>query len=190
MSNKGWTAIYHWIWPITPAFTEVLQEGRSLLSILCVTAEAPRLTGPSLPLAGQAWHGLGPVERLCKRAALAPCAGHLCYKRPPSLWSGTRLSKPGLAKLLWVALLLPCVPCGSKNCLPISSPYQRPIICSIVFWGWTFVSLFCYFNDTSALIAASQSSVRLSPVALRDKMIALESVIRLICYLWINWFPH
>lgn len=67
---------------------------------------------------------------------------------------------------------------------------QRPIICSIVFWGWTFVSLFCYFNDTSALIAASQSSVRLSPVALRDKMIALESVIRLICYLWINWFPH
>lgn len=106
MSNKDWTAIYHWIWPITPPFTVVLTTEASRSDVTVQDPPHPhRLRGPSPSLSGQAWHGPRLVERLFNRPALAPCAGHLCYKTPPSLWSGTQLSQPGLARLLWIALL-------------------------------------------------------------------------------------
>lgn len=80
-------------------------DGRcGLRSPACVRLR-PCLSGPSPSLLGQGWHGPRLVERLFDRQALAPRAGHLCYKMPPSLWSGTQLSQPGLAKLLWIALL-------------------------------------------------------------------------------------
>lgn len=111
MSNKGWTAIYHWIRPITPPFTGVSKVRCSLCSSLHVTEEeVEKWGGPPSPWpsprfiakAGVAW---GRRKRLFDRPALAPCAGHLCYKIPPSLSSGTPLSQPGQTKLWWIALL-------------------------------------------------------------------------------------
>lgn len=108
MSNKGWTAIYHWLWPITPPFTMVPAEGpvgALQFACDCWGAGRPLSPGPSPSLPSQGWHGPGLVERLFDRPALAPRAGHLCYKMPPGLWIGTQLSQPGRAKLPWIALL-------------------------------------------------------------------------------------
>lgn len=107
MSNKGWTTIYHWICPITPPFSLLPTETTvCALQLACgCWGAGSTVSGPSPFLLGQCWQGLGLGERLFDRPPLAPRAGHLCYKMPPSLWSGTRLSQPGLAQLLWIDLL-------------------------------------------------------------------------------------
>lgn len=140
----------------------------------CWGAGRPLSPGPSPSLPGQGWHGPGVVERLFDRPALAPRAGHLCYKMPPGLWSGTQLSQPGRAKLLWIALL--CYLVSPMATTAISSLYLKPLICTVVF---IFPGLDILFYSTSALIAASQSTIRLCPIALESKKM-------LIWFFWTN----
>lgn len=144
MSNKGWTAIYHWIWPITPPFMAVpVAAAVCALQLVWDYSGAgsppPHCLPPPRPpdrlhlLRAWGWHGRRLVERFLDRPALAHRAGHLCYKTPPSLWSGTRLSQPGPAKLLWIALLCYLVsPTGSPGpaATATSSPYLKPLICT------------------------------------------------------------
>lgn len=61
MSNKGWTAIYHWIRPITPLFSLVLMEAAVCsLQLACYCRGVGRfLPGPSPWLLGQRWQGPG-----------------------------------------------------------------------------------------------------------------------------------
>lgn len=122
---------------------------RSLCSPACTwlqRSREARSPGPSLSLLGQGWHGLGLVLRLLDRPALAPRAGHLCYKMPPSLCSGTQLSQPGLAKLLWIALLCYLVPpMATKAVQPLLSiPKDFNLCCCEMFYffqGWTSYSI-------------------------------------------------
>jgi len=102
MSYKGWTAIYHWIWPITPPFGLVPMEGAECR--LNEWGGHRPLDHPSFFQAGR--HGLGQLERLFNRPALAPRAGHLCYKMPPSFmeWDTPVTTWPSTV-LLWIAPL-------------------------------------------------------------------------------------
>lgn len=108
--DKPPSSCYRWVAKVEqPSITgqlhlHFLRSWRKAQSVLCslwlLRNREGHIPGPSPFLPGQGWHGPGLAERLFHILALATCAGHLCYEIPPSLWSGTYLSQPGLAKLL------------------------------------------------------------------------------------------
>lgn len=94
MSNKGWTAIYHWIWPITPPFSVVPMEGA-----VCVLQLARDYRGAERP---------GPQDPLCLFLAKAGMALGWCYVcSTDRLWH--------LALVIFVTKCLPAYVVG-HNC--------------------------------------------------------------------------
>lgn len=186
MSNKGWTAIHHWIWPITPPFTVVLTEGA--------------VCAPQLARGGGGGCGRAPVfppDRLLLFLAKAGTApGWWAFVRQTgfgtSRWSSLLQNAPQLMEwdttvTTWpqrkAALnrpaVFPCVTYGSKSVHVPSNPKALNMLrlCRFLFIylfffpfpGFVMLLRYC----TSALITDSQSRARPPRVAVQDKPIPL-----------------
>lgn len=145
MSNKGWTAIYHRIWPITPPFTVVLTEGAvcalQLVRDCGGAGEAPSprtisiLSWPRL-----AWPRAGGT--FVQQTGFGTLRWSSLLQNAPQLmeWDTTVTTWPSKAPLKSPAVL-PCVTYGSKSIFIFSTPEALkyvPLRNVLFFQGWTF----------------------------------------------------
>ena len=135
MSNKGWTAIYHWIWPITPPFTAVPTEGAVCSPPVCMRPGEERGgLSPSLP--GQGWHGPGAGAAFVRQTGFGTSRWSSLLQNAPQLmeWDTTVTTWPSKAPLNSPAVF-PCVIYGSvgRPNTAISCPYLKHLICAVVF---------------------------------------------------------
>ncbi len=151
MSNKGWTAIYHWIWPITPPFTVVPTEGTvCVLQLACDRWGAGRPRPPDhlhlfLAKAGMArgWWNVCSTDRFWHLALVI-----FVTKCPPAYGMGQdchNLAKQSSSEYsccvtlchLWQQRL-------ANNCYMLSVHKAFNLYCCEMlyfFQGWTFYSI-------------------------------------------------
>lgn len=126
MSNKGWTAIYHWIWPITPPFTVVLTEGAvCALQLVCDcggAGEAPsRRTISISSWPGLAWPRAGGA--FVQQTGFGTLRWSSLLQNAPQLieWDTTVTTWPSKA--------------------PLNSPAVLPCVTFLHTWGLKYVPL-------------------------------------------------
>lgn len=144
----------------------------SLCSPACdVTAEerGGPVPGPSPSLPSQGWHGPGAGGTFVQQTDFGTSHWSSLLQNAPQLmeWDTTVTTWPSKAPLNSPAVL-PCVTYGSEGwpTTAISSLYLKPLICVVVKY-YILSGLDFLFYSPSALITASQSTLRSSHVALQ-----------------------